>query len=54
MKDIIKKTLIEILTKDFGHVDNIDELIVVRENKDLSKGDYSVSLHAFANAINKA
>ena len=53
MKEIIKKLIIDDLISTYGHIEGIEDLIQVRENKDLSKGEYSVSFHAFANAINK-
>jgi len=53
MKEIIKELIIKDLISTYGQIDNIEQLIQVRENKDLSKGEYSISFHAFANAINK-
>lgn len=53
MKEIIKELIIKDLISTYGPIDNIEQLIQVRENKDLSKGEYSVSFHAFANTINK-
>ena len=53
MKEIIKELIIEDLISTYGPIDGIEQLIQVRENKDLSKGEYSISFHAFANAINK-
>jgi hypothetical protein len=53
MKEIIKELIIKDLISTYGPIDNIEPLIQVRENKDLTKGEYSVSFHAFANAINK-
>lgn len=53
MKEIIKELIIKDLISTYGPIDNIEQLIQVRENKDLSKGEYSISFHAFANAINK-
>lgn len=53
MKEIIKELIIKDLISTYGSIEGIELLIHVRENKDLSKGEYSVSFHAFANAINK-
>ena len=53
MKDFIKQTIIAHLTETYGYIDNIENLIQVKENKDISKGNYSISFHAFANALNK-
>lgn len=51
-KEIIKEQLVQVLKKDFPHVKNVESLVEVKECKDLSKGDFCVSLHKFANAIN--
>lgn len=53
VRDFIKQTIIAHLIEAYGHIDNIENLIQVKENKDISKGNYSISFHAFANAINK-
>ena len=53
MKEIIKDLIIKDLISTYGPIDNIEQLIQVRENKDLSKGEYSISFHAFVNAIRK-
>ena len=53
MKEIIKELIIKDLISTYGPIEGIEHLIQVHENKDLTKGEYSVSFHAFANAINK-
>lgn len=53
VKDFIKQTIIAHLTETYGYIDNIENLIQVKENKDISNGNYSISFHAFANALNK-
>lgn len=53
MKEIIKELIIKDLISTYGPIEGIEKLIQVRENKDLTKGEYSVSFYAFANAINK-
>ena len=51
MKEIIKELIIKDLISTYGPIEGIEELIQVRENKDIFKGEYSVSFHAFANAL---
>lgn len=51
-KEIIKEQLVQVLKKDFPHIKNIENLVEVKECKDLSKGDFCVSLHKLANAVN--
>lgn len=53
MKEIIKELIIKDLISTYGPIEGIEQLIQVHENKDLTKGEYSISFHAFANAINK-
>lgn len=48
-KEIIKEQLVQVLKKDFPHIKNVESLVEVKERKDLSKGDFCVSLHKFAN-----
>lgn len=50
-KEIIKEQLVQILKKDFPQVKNVESIIEVKECKDLSKGDFCISLHKFANAV---
>lgn len=52
IKKIIKDSLITILSKDFPNVQNIKNLIEVKECKNRKNGDYCVSLHKFANRLN--
>ena len=51
IKKSIKDLLITILSKDFPDVQNIEDLIEVKECKNRKNGDYCVSLHKFANMI---
>ena len=53
MKKLIKEMLVNVLKEDYPDVPNIENLIEVKENKDLTKGEYCVSLHKFANYLNK-
>ena len=53
MKEIIKELIIKDLVSTYGPIEGIENLIQVRKNKDIFNGEYSVSFHAFANAINK-
>lgn len=50
-KEIIKELIIKDLIKTYGEIPGIENLIVVKENKDITKGQYSVSLHALANFL---
>ena len=50
LKEFIKQQIIKDLTELYGPIDGI---IQVKENKDLSKGNFSISLRAVANALNK-
>lgn len=52
IKKIIKDSLITVLSKDFPNVQNIENLIEVKECKNRKNGDYCVSLHKFANRLN--
>ena len=52
IKKCIKDSLITILSKDFPNVQNIENLIEVKECKNRKNGDYCVSLHKFANRLN--
>ena len=52
IKKCIKDSLITILSKDFPDVQNIENLIEVKECKNRKNGDYCVSLHKFANRLN--
>ena len=51
IKKSIKDLLITILSKDFPNVQNIENLIEVKECKNRKNGDYCVSLHKFANRL---
>ena len=51
MKEIIKEQLVAVLKKDYPEVQNIEQLIEVKECKNLKHGDFCVSLHKFANAL---
>ena len=53
LKEFIKQQIIKDLTELFGPIAGIENMIQVKENKDLSKGNFSVSFHAVANALNK-
>jgi len=53
LKEFIKQQIIKDLTEMFGPIAGIENMIQVKENKDLSKGNFSVSFHAVANALNK-
>jgi hypothetical protein len=50
-KEIIKEQLVAVLKKDYPEVQNIEQLIEVKECKNLKHGDFCVSLHKFANAL---
>ena len=52
LKEFIKQQIIKDLTELYGPIEGIENMIQVKENKDLSKGNFSVSLHAVANALN--
>ena len=52
IKKIIKDSLVDILSKDFPNVQNIENLIEVKECKNKKYGDYCVSLHKFVNRLN--
>jgi hypothetical protein len=52
-KEIIKELIIKDLIKTYGEIPGIENLIVVKENKDITKGQYSVSLHALANFLKR-
>ena len=53
IKEFIKQQIIKDLTELYGPIAGIENMIQVKENKDLSKGNFSVSFHAVANALNK-
>lgn len=53
IKKIVKDSLITVLSKDFPNVQNIETLIEVKECKNRKNGDYCISLHKFANRLNR-
>ena len=53
LKEFIKQQIIKDLIEKYGPIEDIENMIQVKDNKDLSKGNFSVSLHAVANALNK-